>query len=91
MNAFSAAMDVNGVNCSSALKVFAAVRLRRAHQKIVKEIGWAEETVIPGEVEVGKPFKRKVQTFAWGTYVSISEWASASPWKGKPVRQSSYA
>jgi sigma-B regulation protein RsbQ len=54
-------------------------------------IGWAEATVIPSGVEIGKPFKRKVQTYAWGTYVSISDWASASPWEGKPVRESSYA
>ena len=67
------------------------VTLQQVGKKIVEDIGWAEATVIPSEVEIGKPFKRKVQTFAWGTYVSISDWASASPWEGKPVRESSYA
>ena len=67
------------------------VTLQQIGSKIVKETGWAEQVVVPGEVEIGKPFKRKVQTFAWGTYVSISDWASASPWEGKPVRQSQYA
>jgi hypothetical protein len=67
------------------------ITLQKVGSKIVQETGWAESVVIPGETEIGKPFKRKVQTFAWGVYVSISDYASASPWAGKPVRQSSYA
>ena len=67
------------------------VTLQPVKTVVLQETGWAEAVVIPSEIEMGRPFKRKIQTYPSGIYVAINGDANASPWDGKPVRQSSYA
>jgi len=70
-------------------KTATSVYLQKVGSQVVEVTGWAHQNVIPDPaVEIGQPFRRKVQAYPLGTYVSINSCASASLWDGNPSAQS---
>jgi len=64
-----------------------SVWLIKVGQEILSESIYGEEVVPADGYEIGKTFVRRPQFYGEDPYVSISSYAGASVWNGKPATQ----